>query len=194
MKTIKYALGCFLIAGAAMAANIALRSGPVDVADLRSIVNQMVLDVNVGVAGLLNVNGTTVANSGTAEATLYSYTMPANYLAVNGQSIRVRCTATTANNGNNKTLLLYFGSQSITSAAAANTTGGFLEYVVTRTGAATQTLEGYGQWGATGIIPTAIQHVAGTQDLTTALDLRCRATDAVSTDTTGRLFVVETIR
>lgn len=194
LKLFKYTLGCLLIAGAAMSANIALRTGPVDVADLRSIVNQLVLDVNAGVGGELFANGTSVPNSGTAEATLYTYTLPSSFLATNGQSVRVRCAATTANNANNKTLKLYFGTSSITSAAAANTTGGYLDYIVTRTGAATETLVGTGQWGATGVTPLAIQVNAATEDLTAAVVIKCTGTDAVSTDTTGKLMVVESLK
>lgn len=194
-KSVKIALGILLIAPIALAANIALRTGPVDPSSLRGELNQLVQDVNSGVAGLLYANGTLTTNSGTAEATLFSYTVPANYLAVNGQSITAKCYVGTAATADNKTLLLYFGASSITTAAAANNAGGgWLEFTVVRTGAATQTISGSGQWGAAGVTPIITQHVAGANDLTTALDIRCRALDAVSGGTIGRQLVVETIR
>lgn len=190
-------VGLFLAALTAVAvgANLQYRTGPVDTADLRSIVNTLVRDINSGVAGLLYVNGTSTANSGTAEATIYSYTVPANYLSANGQSIRAKCFVATAATADDKTLLLYFGSQSITSSLAANNAGGgWLEMVITRTGAATQTIEGTGLFGAAGVTPVITQHVAGTQDLATALDIRCRATDEVTAGTIGKMLLVETIR
>jgi hypothetical protein len=190
-------IGLFLAALTAVAvgANLQYRTGPVDVSDFRAVVNQLVQDINSGTAGLLYVNGTSTANAGTIEATIYSYTLPAGYLAANGQSIRARCYVATAATADDKTVLLYFGSQSVTTGLAANNAGGgFIDMVVTRTGAATQTIEGYGQFGAAGVTPVIVQHVAGTQDLATALDIRCRATDEVTAGTIGKMLMVETIR
>lgn len=198
MKKILYtAFGLACMAAVAYAGNysrLTIITGAQDPSQLSATINGVINESNNTAPGLLYVNGTSTANSGTAEATLFSYTMPAGYLASNGQSIRAKCWVGTANNANNKTMLLYFGAASITSAAAANTIGGWLEFTVTRTGAATQTLAGNGQFGATGVTPIATQFAAATETLSAAIDIRCRATDAVSTDTTGRLFVVESLR
>ncbi len=69
-----------------------------------------------------------------------------------------------------------------------------MEYVVTRTGAATQTLVGVGQWGAAGVTPVILQPVAATETLSGAIDIRCRATDETSGGTIGKMLLVETIR
>lgn len=173
---------------------VPLLTGAQDPSQLTATVNSVIVASNAVSPGLLFSNGTSTPNSGTAEATLYTYTLPGGYLSQNGQSIRVRCYVGTANNANNKTLLLYFGASSVTTAAAANTVGGWLEYTVTRTGAATQTLAATGIFGATGVTPIAVQFTAATETLSGDIIIRCRATDAVSTDTTGRLFTVETVR
>ena len=199
MKRILYSvLGLALMATAVFAGNygrLTLVTGAQDPSQLSATINGVINQYNSSAPGLLYVNGTSTANSGTSEATIFSYSLPAGYLASNGQSIRVKCYVGTAATADNKTLLLYFGASSITTAAAANNAGGgWLEYTVTRTGAATQSLSGSGQFGAAGVTPIITQHVAATETLANAIDIRCRATDAVSGGTTGRLFIVESLR
>lgn len=199
MKKLFYtAFALVFMAVAGIAGNyskLTLITGAQDPSQLSATINQVITQSNNTAPGLLYSNGTSTPNSGTAEATLFSYTIPPGYLATNGQGIRAKCWVGTAANANNKTLLLYFGAASVTTAAAANNAGGgWLEIVVTRTGAATQTLSGHGQFGAGGVTPIITQHVAATETLSAAIDVRCRATDAVSTDTTGRQFIVESLR
>lgn len=188
----------FLLASLAVAGNydnLTPITGAQDPSQLNATINGVINQFNSTSGGLIYSNGTSTTNSGTSEATLFSYTVPANYLSRNGQSLRVRCYVGTAATADNKTLLLYFGASSITTAAAANNAGGgWLEYTVTRTGATTQSLSGNGQFGTAGVTPIITQHVAATQDLTAAFDVRCRATDAVSGGTIGRLFTVESLR
>ncbi len=175
--------------------NLSPITGAQDPSQINATINGVIQQFNSTSGGLIYANGTSTTNSGTSEATLFSYTVPANYLSRNGQSLRVRCYVGTAATADNKTLLLYFGASSITTGAAANNAGGgWLEYTVTRTGAATQSLSGNGQFGAAGVTPIITQHVAATQDLTAAFDIRCRATDAVSGGSIGRLFTVESLR
>lgn len=174
---------------------VPLVTGSQDPSQLNATINSVIIQRNAQAAGLLYVNGTSTANAGTIEATIYSYTLPANYLSANGQSIRVKCYVGTAATADDKTVLLYFGTASITTGLAANNAGGgWIEYTVTRTGAATQSLSGSGQFGVAGVTPVITQHVAATNDLTAALDIRCRATDEVAAGTIGRLFTVETLR
>ncbi len=191
-------LGIVLAAGLSVAGNyerFPLVSGAQDPSQLNATLNQTINTINTTGNGLLYVNGTSTTNSGTSEATLFTYTLPGGYLASNGQSLRVRCYVGTAATADNKTLLLYFGASSITTAAAANNAGGgWLEYTVTRTGAATQSLSGNGQFGAAGVTPIITQHAAATETLSGDIAIRCRATDAVSGGSIGRLFTVESLR
>lgn len=199
MKRILYTIfGLALMSAIAVAGNygrLTLVSGAQDPSQLSATINGVINQYNSSAPGLLYVNGTSTANSGTSEATIYSYTLPAGYLASNGQSVRVKCYVATAATADDKTLLLYFGSASITSSLAANNAGGgWLEFTVTRTGAATQTLSGSGQFGAAGVTPVITQTVAATETLANAIDIRCRATDEVTAGTIGKLFIVESLR
>lgn len=89
--------------------------------------------------GALDVDTSALGNVGTGEDTIASYTVPANTLANNGDSIWFEAFGTAANNGNSKTLKVYFGSAEIV--AAADTDWG-LEWTlrgrIIRTGTATQ--------------------------------------------------------
>jgi hypothetical protein len=191
-------LSLFLMATVAVAGNygrLTSITGAQDPSQLSAVVNGVINNYNATSPGLLYINGTSTTNSGTSEATLFTYTLPGGYLANNGQSIRVKCYVGTAATADNKTLLLYFGASSITTAAAANNAGGgWLEYTVTRTGAATQSLSGSGQFGAAGVTPIITQHAAATATLSGDVEIRCRALDAVSGGSIGRLFIVESLR
>lgn len=195
-KTIRYAFGALLIASAAMGANIALRSGPVDVADLRSIINQLVLDVNAGVGGQLFSQVPTVPTGvGTAEQFLAAYNLPAGYLARNGQSVRFKATFSFAANTNNRTPKIYFGA-SVTKTGTVNaTSGGSASYecIVSRSGAATQTSSCVGLDGVTNVVQT---FPAGTEDLTAAVAIRASCTDGTSSaaDCVLQNFIVESLQ
>jgi len=53
---------------------------------------------------------TSTPSSGSGETTLFSYSLPAGTLAVNGQAIHIRAAGSTALNGNTKTLKMKFGA------------------------------------------------------------------------------------
>lgn len=93
---------------------------------------------NVG--GVINVNTTSVSNVSTTETNLITYSLPANALATNGQSIEVIAWGTFAATANNKTVRIYFGSTIVldTGAVAANSGNWMIRMTVIRTGAATQ--------------------------------------------------------
>lgn len=59
----------------------------------------------------LESNGTAVANSGTGETDLMSYTLAAGYLDTNGRGFSFEIWWEVANNANTKTVRLYFGGQ-----------------------------------------------------------------------------------
>lgn len=191
----------FLAAGLAVAGNypgVPYTSGPFDAGNIPGIINGVIANVNSNTTGLLYSNATVSATgTGTTEQTLYTYTLAANTLATNGQTLRIKCGATTAANANNKTLILYFGTSTFTTTAVASNAGAFnLELLVTRTGAATQTVWGSGTGGTAGltvILPTA---TAGTDNLAAATTIKCTGTDGTSSagDISGKFMTVESLR
>lgn len=199
MKKVFYSLFTLaFLATVAVAGNyskLTLLSGAQDPSQINATINSVINQQNNTSPGLLYVNGTSTPNAGTEEATIYTYSVPAGYLASNGQSLRVRCNVATAATADDKTIKLYFGAASITSSLAANNAGGgWLEFIVTRTGAATQTLSGTGQFGAAGVTPVITQTVAATETLADAIEVKCTGTDEVTAGTIGKLFVVESLR
>jgi hypothetical protein len=64
-------------------------------------------------SGLLNVNTTQTGNVGTGEDTLVSYTVAANQLAANGDSLWFEAFGTMAANANNKTVIVRFGASGV---------------------------------------------------------------------------------
>jgi len=95
---------------------------------------------NVG--GVLSVDPTVGGNVGTGEDVLSSFSVPANTLAVNGQSIWFEACGATAANGNTKTLRVRFGTSGtgliLTHTTSANNQKWVIRGRVVRTGAATQ--------------------------------------------------------
>lgn len=87
----------------------------------------------------LDVDASDVGNVGAGEDQLYSYTLPANTLAVNEQRIIVRVAMSLAANGNNKRVKVKFGSTNIIDPGIGGISGTVsAECEITRTGAATQ--------------------------------------------------------
>ena len=144
--------------------------------------------------GVLKSFTTSTATTATAEETLASYAMPANTLNRDGQALLIRAWGITAANGNNKTQKLYLGATALisTGALAANNKDWYLEALVVRSGAATQTSVGNGQANAA-IVASDV--VAGAEDLATALTIALKATDATAAaDTTLKGFHVEMLQ
>lgn len=129
--------------------------------------------------GVLSINTTAATTTGTSEETIASYSLPANALRRNGQSLRIRAWGATAANGNNKTQKILFGTATVisTGALGANDKDWYLEARVYRTGAATQVLFGNGQ--ANGAIVQCDASTA-TEDLTAAVTIALKATDATA--------------
>lgn len=94
--------------------------------------------------GLLNASVTTAGNVGAGEDDIYTYVVPANTLAVNGQSLWFWAYGFFANNANSKQVRVRFGTggtnQVITSGASTGFANGpwFIKGKIFRTGAATQ--------------------------------------------------------
>lgn len=83
---------------------------------------------------------TAVGNIGAGADYLIQYVVPANTLAVDGQSLRINCWGTTANNADAKTIKAYFNdSLLLTASMTVNQASQWqLEVILLRTGAATQ--------------------------------------------------------
>lgn len=64
-------------------------------------------------AGIINVQTTNVANVGSGETDLMSYTLPANSLDVNGRVVRVTAFGSLTGNTNAKTVTIYWGAVSV---------------------------------------------------------------------------------
>lgn len=78
--------------------------------------------LNIAIGGLLYINTTSTANSGSGETDLMNYTIPANMLINIGDTIDIKAWGVYAANGNSKTVKLIFGGQTIltTGAISAN--------------------------------------------------------------------------
>lgn len=92
------------------------------------------------IGGTLSVNTTQVGNVGTGEDDLMTYSLPANSLATNGESVEIEAFGTFASNVNNKEVKLYFGATVIfaTGALAFNGDDWRINASVIRTGATAQ--------------------------------------------------------
>lgn len=91
------------------------------------------------IVSVLKTIATTAANSGSGATDLHSFTMPANTLAADGDSIEIEMTFSCAANANVKNLTVSFGATTVWSDSGA-INGGFavIRAIVTRTGATTQ--------------------------------------------------------
>ncbi len=98
---------------------------------------------NAGVSQTLNVNITPSVNpNNNVENTLMSFSVPANTLITNNDSLEFECSFTTANSVNDKTIKIYFGATvlftfALVGAAAASLRIQFTGRIY-RSGAATQ--------------------------------------------------------
>lgn len=202
LKKITFAFAALLgMAIAGYAANIPLLSGPdsSDPAQLLGTLNRLINSINSNVQNKLYGNAVAVNTTAvTTEETLFTYTLPAGYLATAGDSVRAECSATTGATANTKTLRLYFGASVIsTGAVAANANNLYLTMTTTRgaTGAA-QAFVGNGIGGTTSVTPVAIVNTAGTDDLSTALVIRCTGQNgtAAANDISGKMMIVEALK
>lgn len=123
---------------------------------------------DAAVGGMLFVSTTQVGNVGTGEDDLASYSVPANTLAANGQSLWFEASGSYAANTNNKTIRVRFGTAGtnlmFTAPVVAVGAGGswVIRGRILRTGAATQK--------ALATFMTSALTVEDTTGLTSALD------------------------
>lgn len=182
----------------AFSANLSLLTGPQPAADLQSILNTLIRNINSGVGGLQNAQTGAVSTSATtAETTLQSYTLPANSLANAGQSLRITCWGQTASTSNNKTMKLYFGSTAVSTVAAGSVgQSWWLDMIVMRTAATTQATLQRGFAGTGSVTPVAVVASAGAETLTSGVLIKCTGTNgtASASDITANGMIVESIK
>lgn len=164
--------------------------GTVIIGGLTSAVASGVLAIKAGlssndaaVGGVLYVSTSQVSNTGGGEDTLNSYPVPANTLAVNGQSLWFEASGRTAATPGTKTIRVSFGGVNVVSVGSAF--GGlavdwYVRGRIVRTGAATQKAYGHIQIGG----GTSAMNYA---DLTSTLSgaVTIAVTGESSTPTTG---------
>jgi hypothetical protein len=179
----------------AYAASIALLSGPNDPSQGQLTVNQLIGSINAGVAGLLNSQYVTSGNGAdTTEDTLYTYTLPAGYLNVNGKGLRIKCFGNVANNADTKTVKLYFGAEVISGTVSTATTNAWIsELEVWRSGAAAVQVKGSMLQGTA---VAATYFAAGTDTIANAVTIKCTGTGSgsVASEVAGQGFSVEVIQ
>lgn len=140
-------------------------------------------DLGLNLSGMLSVNTAQAANSGAGETDLITYSLGANSLVNNGDILEIEAWGIYAANANNKTVKLVFGSQTIltTGAIAANDGSWKINATIIRESATTQEI-------VTQIISSnssvadSTTRTAGTQDLATALTIKCTGTGTSSSD------------
>ena len=157
----------------------------------RLTIGEDYVDTNIGtgtavarVGGVLHVNTTSQATTGTSEQVLATYTLPANTLSRDGQAVRVTAFVEHAANTNATTARVRWGGIGGTVCLAQNASASAgvirLECVIYRTGAATQAITG------AGLLATAAGLSGNvTNSFTTGSATLSGTVDIVVTGTTG---------
>lgn len=150
----------------------------------------------VAVGGVLETNITPVGNVTTGEDDLMTYTLPANVLGTNGDSVEINTWGTFADNANVKDVRVYFGATpilfSINGSAGGGTTTWQVKVIITRTGAATQTMQAT-LYGNSNIIPQAvyINNVAPAETLSSAVVIKLTGEATATDDITQNNMIIK---
>lgn len=182
--------------GIALGSNLTLFSGPQDPSQLLAQINTLIQNINFGVSGRLNASVTSAGTTTTVEQTLMTYSLPANRLANDGDSVEVVCWGTTAANTNAKSAKLYFGTSSISTTAGPTASPNALKWqlslTVMRSGAATQVVMGN---GVVDTSPVRVYTNSGTDALTSAVVIKCTGTTATAVqDLTAQGMLVQQVK
>jgi hypothetical protein len=145
-------------------------------------------------SGILTTSTTTAATAAnTDETDLWTYSLPANTLSVDGKGLRLTIWGTTGATANNKTLKVYFGATTVLNqTTAVNAQRWRLDVTILRTAAATEEVLA-GGIAQTSIFAQAL--TSGSIDLTAAVTIRMTGTNgtAAANDITFRGAVVEVL-
>jgi len=120
--------GTSIVVGGGTTTSLTINPGPLAVTGTTNLTGP--LFVQAGTSGILKGVGarvfhnvTDAPTTGTVIETLYTYPMPGNTLAANGQALTIETWAVTAGNANNKTLTMVFGATTIGTSTAAGFNG-----------------------------------------------------------------------
>ncbi len=129
-------MGASTFAGRKAAGNV----GAMSVAEALAV-----LGVEAGALAtrILNANTTQVGNVGAGEDDLMSYTLPAGKLASDGNALRITAWGTTATAGKTVTVKFYFGSAALSVWGSFGDDAWFVDCIVSRVGANSQTIIGF---------------------------------------------------
>lgn len=135
-------------------------------------------NTQIKLGGTLNVNTTQAANSGSSATDLISYSLQANNLINDGDTIEIQAAGIFASNTNLKIISLYFGNQAIytTNSNAAN--GGTWQFRATiiHTSSSTQIIFTELLSSNTTVQDDSnypLVYTAGTQDNSTPITIKC---------------------
>lgn len=173
--------------------------GIAEASQIKAIVNSLVQQIQQTSSGLMNAQTGSVGNAAdTTDDTLFSFILPANWLAAIGTNsgLRIKVWGTSAANGNNKTFKLFFGSVTAISSGVVtiNAKSWHLMATVLRSGVSTQKILGEGTSDAVDLSDSAQD---GTEDETAAITVKATGasgTTGAANDLLGKGFVVEVLQ
>lgn len=137
--------------------------------------------------------GTVGTGANTTETDLFTYTIPANTLAVNGQRVHIKAWGSFAANGNTKTVNFRVGATTIITqlSGAFSGTGWVVDGTLIRTGAAAQDTFALSITGLN--TQYHASYTSTTESLTSSLIVKVTGTNgtAAANDIVGKGFIVE---
>lgn len=163
---------------------------------LQGIYKAIRADLPTKLSGVLNINTTPVSNIGGGTDDLITYLLPAKMMRNNGDYLEVEGWGILGTNGNNKTITINFGSQVIytTAANAANDGTWSFHAKIARLSPTTQEIEVQFLSNNTDLQNDPqypVFRTAGTQDLTTAITIKCTGTATSDSDITQNIMITK---
>lgn len=179
--------------------NLSLATGPVEVNNLRDILNGILIAINNAAPGILNSQAGSVGNLADAtDDTTFQYILAANQFAgfAVGSGIRVTSWGTSAANVQNKTFKIFFGATTAISSGVVtiNAKGWIARATILRAGVSTQRICGEAVSDAA-VIATNV--VDGAIDETAAITVKvtnASPTSSSANDLLTKGFCVEALR
>lgn len=163
---------------------------------LQGIYKAIRADLPTKLSGVLNINTAPVSNIGGGTDDLITYLLPASMMKNNGDYLEIEGWGTLAANGNNKTITVNFGSQTIytTAANAANDGTWSFHAKIVRLTPTTQEIMVQFLSNNTDLQNDPqypVFRTAGTQDLTTAITIKCTGTATSDGDIAQKLMIIK---
>jgi len=141
-------------------------------------------------AGALVIGTSTVGNVGVGEDDLMSWSMPANTLLVNDDSIEIDMAGQFANTANNKRLRIYFGSSLVfdtTSLAISAASDWMVNILVIRTGSATQRVR-VDFSSTNSVLATSMKYTATSETMSGAITIKATGEATSNNDVTQTMM------